>query len=463
MDHESHVIQPSLLKEYPLVSHGKGIYLYDSEGKRYLDGCSGALVVNIGHGNLDIVRAMREQASKVCFTFRGQFANRPAEELAALLADLAPGDLNRVFFVNSGSEATEMAIKIAIQYWQERGCFTKNRVISRWMSYHGITLGALSVSGHRARRRRFAQLLLDGPVAPPPYCYRCPLGQRYPDCRLLCAGELERAIQLIGPENIAAFIFEPVIGASGGAVVPPDGYNEKIAEICRRYDVLLIADEVMTGFGRTGRMFAVEHWGVVPDIMAIGKGLSGGYAPIAATMVGERIFRTIAAGSGAITSGHTFSANPLACAVALAVVRYLLAHRLVEKAGRSGRYLEKKLRRLARKHPLIGDVRGRGMMWGVELVKNRFTGEPFAGELNVTGTVIDRAMQNGLIIYNADGAFAGPQGAAFMVAPPLTITRKEIDVLIELLDLTLRQVGEQLGAYTVPGLPLEPGGTRRVP
>jgi len=445
MSSGSHVIKPDLRKEYPLVSHGKGIYLYDNQGKRYLDACSGALVVNIGHANVEIVRAMRDQALKVTFTFRGQFANQPAVELAAILAALAPGDLNRVFFVNSGSEATETAMKIAIQYWQEKGCFTKNKVISRWMSYHGITLGALSMSGHKARRKRFAQILYDYPVAPPPYCYRCPFGRQHPDCDLLCAGELERSIQLIGPENIAGFIFEPVIGASGGAIVPPDGYHAKIAEICRRHNILLIADEVMTGFGRTGRMFAVEHWGIEPDIMAIGKGLSGGYAPIAATMVSERIVKTIAGGSGTIMAGHTFSANPLACAVALAVVKYILNHRLIEKANKRARYLEKKLRGLARNHPLIGNVRGLGMMWGIELVRNCFTGEPFDEKLDVAGLVVNRAMQNGLIIYNASGGFVGPQGAAFMVAPPLTITRKEIDVLVELLAVTLGQVYEQLG------------------
>ncbi|MBO8129035.1 MAG: aspartate aminotransferase family protein [Peptococcaceae bacterium] len=444
MDGRSHVIKPDLLKEYPLVSHGKGIYLYDMQGKRYLDGCSGALVANIGHGNVKIAKAMRDQALKVTFTYRAQFANQPSEELAGILAHLAPGDLNWVFFVNSGSEATETAMKIAIQYWQERGCFTKNRIISRWMSYHGITLGALSMSGHKARRKPFAQLLQDCPVTLPPYCYRCPLGQHYPGCNLLCASELERSIQLIGPENIAAFIFEPVIGASGGAIVPPDGYHEKIAEICRRYDVLLIADEVMTGFGRTGKMFAVEHWGIEPDIMAIGKGLSGGYAPIAATLVSDRILETIISGSGTIMSGHTFSANPLSCAVALAVIKYILDHHLIEKAGKRSQYLEKKLYGLVQKHPHIGDIRGLGLMWGIELVKNCFTGEPFDNKLDVTGMVINQAMQNGLIIYNASGGFVGPAGATFMIAPPLTITKKEINTLVELLDLTLSQVYEQL-------------------
>ena len=443
----SNVIKPDLVKDYPVVSHGKGIYLYDTQGNRYLDGCSGALVANIGHGNVGIARVMREQAARVAFTYRSQFTSRPAEELAGLLAHLAPGDLNWVFFVNSGSEATETAMKVAIQYWQERGYQTKNRIISRWMSYHGITLGSLSMSGHRARRKPFASLLHDYPALQPPYCYRCPLELRYPGCKLMCAAGLEKTIQLLGPENVAAFIFEPVIGASGGAVVPPEGYYDKIVEICRKYDVLVIADEVMTGFGRTGRMFAVEHWGVEPDIMAVCKGLSGGYAPVAATLVNNDIIRTIRDGSGSIMSGHTYSANPLSAAVALAVVKYILNHHLVEKAAKNGAYLEKKLHMLARKHPTVGNIRGLGMMWGVELVKDYTTGEPFAPGLNVPGMVINRAMENGLIIYNASGGFVGPAGATFMLGPPLTISRREVQGLIDLLDLTLTQVESQLGEH----------------
>ncbi|MFZ5897952.1 MAG: aspartate aminotransferase family protein [Bacillota bacterium] len=444
MDVRSHVIKPDLSKEYPVVSHGKGVYLYDLNGKSYIDGCSGAFTANIGHGNVTIAKAMRHQALKVAFTYRGQFANRPSEELARLLAALAPGDLNWTFYVNSGSEATETAMKIAVQYWQEQGLPTKNRVISRWMSYHGITLGALSMSGHTARRRPFVQLLQDYPVVPPPYCYRCPLGRRHPECELFCAQMLETSIQLLGPEYIAAFIFEPVIGASGGAIVPPPGYYEKIAEICNRYNILLIADEVMTGFGRTGKMFAVNHWGIEPDIMAIGKGLSGGYTPIAATMVSDRIMETISRGCGGIMSGHTFSANPLSSAVALAVVNYLLRHELVQKLDKKARYLERRLRWLAHKHPTIGDVRGLGMMWGLELVKDPLTREPFQSELNVAGMVIDQAMENGLIIYNASGGFVDPAGAVIMIGPPLTVTKSEIHKITETLDYTLTQVEAKL-------------------
>lgn len=364
-----------------------------------------------------------------------------------MIAYLAPGDLNWVFFVNSGSEATETAMKIAIQYWQEKGRPTKNKVISRWMSYHGITMGALSMSGHTARRKPFTQLLQDYPVASPPYCYRCPMGQNYPNCNLLCTAELERAISLIGPENIAGFIFEPVIGASGGAIVPPDGYYDRIAEICRRHDILLIADEVMTGFGRTGQMFAVQHWGIEPDIMAIGKGLSAGYSPIAATVVADYIIQTITEGSGNIMAGHTYSANPLSCSVALAVIKYLLDHQILAKVQTNSRYLQRKLTELGQKHPIIGNIRGLGMMWGLELVSNYITREPFNDALGVPGMVINQAMENGLLIYNASGGFVGPAGATFMVTPPLTINKKEINLLINLLDTTLSQIEIQLAEY----------------
>lgn len=444
MRYKTNVIKPDLLKEYPIVSYGKGIYLYDIDGKCYIDGCSGALAANIGHGNISIAKAMKAQASKVAFTYRAQFANEPSEELARLLAYYAPGDLNWTFFVNSGSEATETAMKIAIQYWQEKGYLTKNRILSRWMSYHGITLGALSLSGHKARRKPYVQILHDYPVAMPPYCYRCPLGQHHPECNLLCASELERAVQLIGSENIAGFIFEPVIGASGGAIVPPEGYYEKIVEICNRQNILLIADEVMTGFGRTGKMFAVEYWGIEPDIMVIGKGLSGGYAPIAAAMVSDRIVRTIANGTGSIMSGHTYSANPLCSAVAYAVINYMLSNQVIDKVGKTAKHMEKKLYELANKYPMVGNIRGLGLMWGLELVRNVITKEPFDNSLGISGMVINQAMKNGLLIYNASGGFLDSAGAAFMVAPPLVIRKKEIDLLINLLNLTLSQVEEQL-------------------
>lgn len=441
-----HLIKPILDYPYPTVSYGKGIYLYDVDGKQYIDGSSGAVTAGIGHGVPEIAEAMIKQAGKVSFVYRSQFTSEPAEQLAEKLSELAPGDLNWSFFVNSGSEATETAMKIAIQYWQEKGYGRKNRILSRWMSYHGITMGALSMSGHVLRRKRFVPLLEDFPAVSAPYCYRCPFNSSYPGCQLACANELETAIRRVGPENIAAFIAEPVIGASGGAVAPPDGYYEKIREICDKYDILFIADEVMTGIGRTGKMFAMEHWGVVPDIMALGKGMSAGYTPMAATLVSDRVMEPILNGSKSIMAGHTYSANPQSAAVSLAVLNYIERHNLVANAAEQGDYLLEKLGELASSYSMIGDVRGKGLLVGLELVKNRFTRTPFLLSLGITGRVIERAFQKGLLVYPATGGIDGIAGDSIIIAPPLIIKKEEIDRLVSILDETISEIQRELEA-----------------
>ncbi|CAJ1003200.1 MULTISPECIES: aspartate aminotransferase family protein [Brevibacillus] len=440
----SYVIKPELGKSYPFVSHGKGIYLYDKEGNRYIDGCSGAVTASIGHGVEEIAEAMYAQARSVSFAYRSHFSSDAVEELGAKLAEWAPGSLNWSFFVSSGSEATETAQKIAIQYWQEKGYATKNRIISRWMSYHGITMGALSMSGHVLRRKRFVPLLADGPKISPPYPYRRPEGMSLEAYALACANELETAILRIGPEHVAAFIAEPVIGASGGAVVPPDGYFQRIREICDKYQVLFIADEVMTGVGRTGKPFGIDHWGVQPDLMALGKGMSAGYTPMAAAMATDDIIETIARGSGLIMAGHTYSANPQSAAVSLAVLRYVEKHQLVEKAAERGAYLLSRLRELADELPLIGEARGLGMLCGLEFVKDKKTREPFPLAQGVTARIIKRAFEKGLLIYPATGGLDGVAGDAVIIAPPLTITTEEIDELIALLKESIASVEQEL-------------------
>ncbi|MBO8171329.1 MAG: aspartate aminotransferase family protein [Bacillaceae bacterium] len=440
----THVIKPELDKSYPTVSYGKGIYLYDTEGKQYIDACSGAVTASIGHGVEEIARVMKDQAEKVAFSYRSQFTSEPAEKLAKKLSDWAPGDLNQVFFVNSGSEATETAMKIAVQYWQEQGKPTKTRVLSRWMSYHGITLGALSMSGHAARRKRFVPLLEDLPVTSPPHCYRCPLGATYPSCHLLCARELENAILRIGADHVAAFIAEPVIGASGGAIVPPKDYYQEIRDICDRHNILFIADEVMTGAGRTGKKFAIEHWGVVPDIIALGKGLSAGYTPLSATLVSESIIDVIRRGSGQVMSGHTFSANPLSTAISLAVMEYMEQHDLIRKAADTGNYLLEQLTGLAHRHPVIGHVRGIGLLCGIEFVANQQTLQPFSPEQKVTYRITERAFEKGLILYPAVGALEDQASDAIMLAPPLIIKKEEIDRIIEILDETIQEIEQEL-------------------
>lgn len=426
---------------YPTATHGDGIYLYDDTGKRYIDGSSGAVTASIGHRVPEIIEAMHKQAKKVSFVYRSQFTSESAEKLAQKLNELVGAEQDYwSFFVNSGSEATETAMKIAIQHWQEQGDFRKHKILSRWVSYHGITLGALSMSGHVKRRERFVPLLEDFPSVSPPYCYRCPFRQTYPDCQLFCANELETAIIRIGAEHIAAFIAEPIIGAAGGVIVPPEGYYQQISDICERNNILFIADEVMTGIGRTGKMLGMDHWGIKPDIIALGKGMSAGYTAIAATLASEKVMKPILLGSGSIMSGHTYSANPQSTAVALAVLEYIETNRLVEKVEKSGDYLLQRLQELAKKVDIIGDVRGKGLMIGVEFVADYKTKQPFNASLALTSKVVEKARDKGLLIYPASAGNEGAHGDAVIISPPFVITNPEMDQLVDLFKETLLEV-----------------------
>ncbi|SFD07198.1 aspartate aminotransferase family protein [Bacillus sp. UNCCL81] len=424
-----YLIKPLLGQHYPMISHGKGVYLYDQDGNRYIDGSSGAITVGIGHGVEEIIDVMTEQAKQVSFVYRSQFTSEPAEKLAKKLSDITQGDLNWTFFVNSGTEATETAMKLAIQHYQEKGMKGKNKILSRWMSYHGITIGALSMSGHPLRRQRFVPILEDYPSVSPPYCYRCPFNLEHPSCDLACASELETAIDRIGPEHIAAFIAEPIIGAAGGAIVPSKGYYQRIKAICEKYDILLIADEVMTGLGRTGKMFAMEHWGVQPDIVTLGKGLTSGYTPMAAMIASDRVIEPIMQGSKLVMSGHTFSANPLSAAVSLAVIEYVEKHNLVQAAEEKGNYLLNKLQGLKEKFPFIGDVRGKGLLIGIEFIQGI-----------KSSSFIQKVMSKGLLLYPSVAGKNGKEDSAFMIAPPLTITYGEMDELLQILTDSLKEL-----------------------
>ncbi|WP_313800490.1 aspartate aminotransferase family protein [Cytobacillus sp.] len=435
---QTNLIKPMLETIYPVIDYGKGVYLYDKAGKEYLDASSGAITANIGHGVEEIIEAMHEQAKRVSFVYRSQFTSEAAENLARRIADLSIGDLNWSFFVNSGSEATETAMKIAIQYWQEKGIYTKNKVLSRWMSYHGITLGALSMSGHTGRRARFIPLLEDFPVIHPPYCYRCPYNREAPECGYVCAQELDTVIKRIGAEQIAAFIAEPIIGASGGAITPPKDYYKVIKEICEKNNILFIADEVMTGFGRTGPMLACEHWDIEPDIVALGKGMGAGYAPIAAALVSERIMEPILQGSKVVMSGHTLSANPQSCAVSLAVLEYLDKNEIMKEIDDKSTYIFQRLKELQKVFPIIGDIRGKGLMIGLEFVENQANKTPFPRSFLFTQKLIGQAEKCGLIIYPAGAGIDGVNGDAILIAPPLTITTAEIDELVKRLHETLQ-------------------------
>lgn len=425
MPESSKILHPTAGVDYPTASHAAGSYLYDPRGRAYLDGCSSAIVTNIGHSNPDIVAAMKRQLDVLTFSYRSQFTNRPAEELAARLVELAPGDLTRVQFTNSGSEAVEAAIRLALQYWRERGNTRKRLIVSREVSYHGATLGGLAVSGHAARRKPIEGLLPTMPRAAAAHCHRCPFGLSPDICGLECADDLEAVIARVGADQVAAFIFEPVVGAAGGAIPAPPGYLARVAEICERNDVLLIADEVITGLGRTGAWFGCATEGIEPDLIALGKGMSAGYIPLGAVLVGDRIRCAIEAGSGSAALGHTYSGNPLAAATGLAVIDYLTRHDLVTRAGAVGARLKEALRGVLAEQGIRADVRGRGLLLAVDFSPP--VGDPSADSGLTATEVVEAAFGQGLILYPAG---VEQTARAVVVAPPLTISDAEVAQLV---------------------------------
>jgi adenosylmethionine-8-amino-7-oxononanoate aminotransferase len=441
-----HLFPRNLKTEYPIAVRAEGIWIFDAAGRKYLDGCGGAVVCSIGHGVKEIADVMTRQAKRLAFAHTTQFVTRESLGLADRIAALAPGDLGktgRVYLVSGGSEAVETALKLARQYHLETGHPSRSKIISRWQSYHGSTLGALAVTGNVARREMYAPLFAAMPHIPPCYCYRCPYGLRYPSCGVACVEDLEAAIHQEGPDSVAAFIAEPVVGATLGSVPAVDGYWKRAREICTKHNVLLIADEVMTGVGRTGRNFAVDHWKVVPDIIVTGKGLSGGYAPLGAVIARGFIADAIEKGRGYFEHGFTYSANPLSAAVGTAVLDYIAKNRLIARAARMGKLLGSKLERLHR-HPIVGEVRGAGMMWGVEIVKDRRSREPFPASLKAARRIYDACLEEGLLIYPGTGTREGQDGDHFMIAPPFTISRAEIDDLMARLDRGVARTAKSL-------------------
>jgi adenosylmethionine-8-amino-7-oxononanoate aminotransferase len=367
-------------------------------------------------------------------------------QLSSRVAALAPGALKkngRVYLVSGGSEAMETAIKLARQYHVETGNPSRTRIVARWQSYHGSTMGALSATGNVARRSLYTPLFAAMPHIAPCYCYRCPYGLKFPSCRTACVDELETVIRQEGPDTVAAFVAEPIVGATLGAVPAVEGYWQRVREICSKYNVLLIADEVMTGVGRTGKNFAVDHDKVVPDMIVTGKGLSGGYTPLGAVIASGAIYDAIRNGRGFFEHGFTYSANPLSAAVGSAVLDYLTQNRLIARAARFGRTLGGRLETL-RRHRMVGDIRGRGMLWGIELVRDRKTRKPFAPALKVSRRVYQAGLEEGILLYPGSGSRAGQDGDHFLVAPAFTITSEEIEELVARLDRTLKKVAASL-------------------
>jgi adenosylmethionine-8-amino-7-oxononanoate aminotransferase len=440
--HSSPLFSRNLRKQYPVAVRGEGSWIIAADGRRYLDASGQAAVVSIGHGVPEIGRAMAEQSNNIAFAHTSQFHTAPAEKLAARVLALAPKNFHdggRVYFTSGGSEATETAIKLMRQYFLERRQNARYRVISRKQSYHGSTLGAMSVSGNVARRAPYAPLVPEWGHVAPCFCYHCPFDKTFPECELACADDLEAFLQASDASTVAAFIFEPVVGATLGAAAAVDGYTTRIAEICRKHGILLIADEVMSGMGRTGRPFASQHWGLEPDIILTGKGIASGYAPLGAVLVAPHVAEAFEKGTAAFMHGFTYQSHPVSMAAGNAVFDYLEAHKLFDRVTPAGETLRKTLAVLEC-HPHVGQVRGLGLLQGVEFVKNKSTREPFPKEAGIAEKIRQAALEKNVLTYPTQGCVDGARGDHVLLAPPFIITAEECRLVAEALQHALAKV-----------------------
>src|SRR6266481_6357171 len=414
----------------PRIVRGEGSYVYDADGRRYLDGSGGPAAFSIGHGNREVNASIAAQLEQVACGYRYLFSSEPLEQLTSLLLACCGPEFKHIVYSSSGSEAVESAMKVALQYWDARGLPTKKRFVARERSYHGNTLGALSVTGFLERRRPFEGSLLDVSFVSAANTYRPLLGLAAPELTAALADELDARIKALGSQHVAAFMFEPVVGAAGGVVPAPAGYAKAVRAVCDRHNVLVISDEVMCGAGRCGTWRALEHDGIVPDIMAVGKGLAGGYIPLAATILRKELGDMILSAQGAILTGHTYSGHTAACAAGLAVQRLIERESLVARVRARGETLQRELRQALGRFDEVGDVRGRGYLIGIELVRDRATKEPFPAERAVSHTIGRRAFENGLICYPCAGHVGGVLGDTIIVAPPYNAREAELSELI---------------------------------
>ena len=426
----------------PVLEQARGVYMWDKDGRRYLDGSSGAMVCNIGHSNENVLAAMQRQMEKSTFGYRLHFETEASEQLAARLAGRMPKGLNKVFFVSGGSEAVESGMKMARQYALATGQDSRWKVISRSPSYHGCTLGALAVTGYTTLSQPFAPMMREMPKVPAPRAYLDGLDPNDRETGLHYADMLEAKILAEGADSVLAFILEPVGGASTGALVPPLGYMERIREICDRYGVLLIMDEVMTGAGRTGTFLGCEHWNAQPDIVVMSKGISSGYEPLGAMIADERLVDPVL-DAGGFAHGFTYAGNPLACAAGLAVVDEIEAQDLCRNATEMGDKLIARLHGLMQKHEIIGDVRGKGLLTAFEFMSDRDSKAPLPKGLNAYQRFVDIAYDKGLIVYSRRTR-DGVEGDHILVCPPLIVNETHLDEIIEGLDASLVQFTDEI-------------------
>ena len=442
----THVLHRQIGQPYPVAASARGIAIRDAKGKEYIDASGGAAVSCLGHSHPDVLAAMHEQLDRLAYAHTSFFTTKVAEELADELIAHAPEGMSRVLLVSGGSEAIEAALKLARQYFVERGEPQRRYIIARRQSYHGVTLGALAAGGREWQRKAFAPLLIETHHVSPVYEYR----ERRADESAQAYGErlaqeLESKIGELGGENVIGFVAETVVGATMGAVPAVPGYFRRVREVCRRHGVLLILDEVMCGMGRTGTLHACEQEGISPDLMVVAKGLGGGYAPIGALMIQDDIFQAVAHGSGAFQHTHTYMGHPLACAAALAVQRVIRRDNLLANVRAQGTHLSRRLRERFGNHPFVGDVRGRGLLQGVELVADRGTKEAFDPKLKMHARVKREAMARGLMVYPMGGTVDGVRGDHVLIAPPFIVDDGAVDTIVERLgdavDASTKQIG----------------------
>ena len=432
----------------PLIDRAEGIYMYAQDGRRFIDGSSGAMVVNIGHGNRHVLEAMKQQMERATFAYRLHFENEPAEELARRLSEKMPQGLDRIFFVSGGSEAVESALKLARQWALVTGQGSRWKVISRFPSYHGGTMGSLGVTGDLALTETFAPQTQAMPKIPAPTAYRDRDNLSMEQRGIKYADMLEEKILAEGPESVLAFIMEPVGGAATSGLVAPDSYFPRIREICDRHGILLIHDEVMSGIGRTGRFLGGDHWNCRPDIIALSKGIGSGYAPLGAMAAHRRLVEPVL-DSGGFQHGYTYAGNPLSCAAGLAVLDELERLGAVENAATVGDYLKSRLEGLAERYPFIAGVRGKGLLIGADLVSDRETFAPLPKVPNATARLLALAYERGLIIYGRRIRGDGLELDNFIVAPPLIITQDQVDELLAILDASLAALAAELNLPVV--------------
>ena len=443
---KNHVFYRNQNWHYPRIERGQGIYLYGEDGKEYIDGCSGSAVANIGHGNKEVAEFAKEQTERIAFTHLSRWTVDVIEDCAEKVASWCPEGLDHVYFVSGGSEATETAMKMARQYYVERDGVqsSKWKIISKWNSYHGATLGSLSMTGTIGRRKVYDPMLANFPKINQFYHYRNPWGaETLYETSVKAAQELETEILRHGPQNVAAFITEPVVGSAAPGAYPEKIYFDMVREICDKYDILFIMDEVMAGSGRTGETMASKLFDANPDIIAVAKGLSSGYTPMGAAVCNRKVFDAIMVdGSGNFIHGHTYASNPLSCGISLKVMEIIEREEFIQNCAVQGEYLMEKMQDLY-KYPIVGDIRGKGLMIGMEFVRDKETKEPFDSSMKMNAKINNACMEEGLVLYPGGGSANG-KGDHVLIAPPINITKDEVDSLYERMENGIKKVCESL-------------------